>query len=315
MNQNGLDLFSDASLRDLIDLILAALANVNFAGLSPEAAATLATNTANQDPTVQNAITTRRFTPTPSATVTQTPTIALTATRTRTVTTALTSTVTTTPTITLTPSLTATPTASSTATATPTVTATFSATATRTFTATATATLTQTPTATITLTPSPSSTPTATLPAAEPRDRGEPRPGAAGETMDVTYTITNTGGSTISPLTLTAPLPMAIDPFLDNLLTQGGRCGINQINTCTPGGTITWNFLGSLNPGEGIVLHAPPILSVGTPNGTMVAFTAQADATGLQATASYSAEVQSAIAYPYDLAVEQDADPVQPGAT
>ena len=46
-----------------------------------------------------------------------------------------------------------------------------------------------------------------------------------------------------------------------------------------------------------------------------MAFTAQADATGLQATASYTAEVQSAIAYPYDLAVEQDADPVQPGAT
>ncbi len=77
---------------------------------------------------------------------------------------------------------------------------------------------------------------------------------------------------------------------------------------------MTWNFLGSLAPGEGIALHVPAILTAGTPNGTAIGFTAQANATGLQANASYTAEVQSAIAYPYDLAIEQDADPVQPGA-
>jgi len=305
---NGLALFSDSGLRDLFDIILSALSQLNFAGLTAEAAATLATNTASQDAAVQGAIDLRRFTPTP------THTIAATATVTQTPTTARTATVTATSSVTTTPSSTRTPTASSTATATPTLTATPSLTSTRTVTLTATPTVTATATPSITLTPTPSSSPTPTLPPLNVAIEVNPDPIRPGEIIDATFTITNSGGSSIQGLTMQAVLPMAIDPFLDAFATAGGRCGINQVNTCNPGDTISWNFLGGLDPGTGITLHVPAILSVGTPNGTPIAFSAHASATGLEAIAAYSAEVQSAIAYPYDLAIEQDSDPVQPGA-
>ncbi|MEO8602099.1 MAG: hypothetical protein ABI629_05940 [bacterium] len=308
INQNGLGLFSDLGLRELLDIIYAALANLNFAGLGADAAATLATTTAAQDATVQAAIDLRRSTPTPL------PSPTLTFTPSQTATTALTATVTRTLTITLTPSVTQTPTPTRTASATPTSSATPSTTSTASSTPTLTRTATVTATSTITMTPTPTSSPTATLPPLNLAVEVNPDPLRPGETAEVSFIITNSGGSNLNSIELKSVLPMAIQPFLDTLASGTGRCGVNQLNTCNPGDTMTWRFIGSLAPGEGLTLRVPPIIAAGTPNGTQIAFSGTATADALTATATYTAEVQSSISYPFDLALDQDREPVPAGS-
>ncbi|MDX2170208.1 MAG: hypothetical protein SF182_24265 [Deltaproteobacteria bacterium] len=314
INQSGLGLFSDLSISELIAIIRAALASLDFAGLGADAAAQLATTTAGQDATVVAAIDARVFTPVPTATVTATATLALTSTATHTATIALTATPSLTATVTLTPSLTFTPTPTLTASATRTITATPTATLTLTPTNTATPTFTATPTPSITLTPTVTATPTNTLPPLNLAIEVNPDPVRPGETVEVSFTVTNTGGSTIGPVSLHTDLPMNIQPFLDNLASGTGRCNVNQINTCDPGSRLTWNFVGSLAPGEGITFRVPPIIAPGTPNGTELLFTGTAEVPGMSATSSYTAVVQSGISYPYDLALNAESDPVTPGA-
>lgn len=296
IGQNGLDRFTDLGISELIGIIRAALANLTFAGIDAGAAADLATSTAGQDATVITAIESRQSTPIPTSTVTLTPTLAPTATTTRT------STVTST----FTPTATATQTRTNTNTPSATATPSASSTPTLTVTATATPSVTRTPTIT--------ATPTNTLPPLNLAIAVNPDPVRPGETVEVSYTITNTGGSAIGPVSLQSTLPTSITSFLDNLNSGTGRCGPNQINSCEPGGTVSWNFVGSLDPGEGITLRLPPIIAPGTPNGTEVTFSGTASVPGMTATSSYSAVVQSAIAYPYDLTLHPESDPVLPGS-
>ena len=306
VNQYGLGLFDDLGISELIGIIRAALANLSFAGLTPGGAADLATSTAGDDDGVGTAIETRRFTPVPSATTTLTPTPSHTATVALTATPSRTSTITLTPTVTLTPTPTFSATATRTFTNTPTVTATFTATSTmtRTFTATATPTITLTPTVT--------ATPTNTLPPLNLSIEVNPDPVRPGETLEVTFIVSNTGGSQLNGVELEVVLPVNIEPFSDNLTAGGGRCGLNQSNQCQPGGTLTWNLF-SLSAGEVAVLRAPPIVAPGTPNGTELAIAATASATGLTKSETYTAVVQSGISFPYDLALSQDRKPVRPG--
>lgn len=301
IDQYGLNLFSDLSISDLIGIIRAALANLSFAGLAPGAAADLASSTAGQNEAVITAIDARRNTPGPTATATLTATGSRTPTAVLTPTPSYTSTVTRTPTIPLT------------ATATRTVTATPTPTHTRTVTATATPSFTNTATRTITATPTVTATPTNTLPPLNLAIEVNPDPARPGETMEVSVTVTNAGGSQLGGVTVTSPLPLNIEPFLDNLIAGSGRCGIQQINTCQPGGTVTWT-LSTLTPGQAYVLRFPPIVAAATPNGTQLAFSATASAAGLEKSATYTATVQSGIGFPYDLALTQDRKPVEPGA-
>lgn len=306
INQYGLGLFSDFSINELIALIRAALASLDFSGLAPGAAADLATSTAGEDDGVVTAIETRRFTPVPTATTTLTPTSSHTATVALTPTPSLTATITLTPTLTLTPTPTFSATATRTVTNTPTLTATFTPTS------TVTPTFTATATPTITLTPTVTATPTNTLPPLNLTIEVNPDPVRPGETLEVTYTVSNTGGSQLNGVTLEATLPDNIEPFSDTLTGGDGRCGLNQSNQCQPGGTVTWNLF-SLSAGEVAVLRAPPIVAPGTPNGTALTLAATAAATGLTKTETYAATVQSGISFPYDLALTQDRKPVRPG--
>lgn len=315
-NSNGLDLFSDLSISDIIAIIANALAALDFAGLSPEAAAQLAENSANQNPAVQEALNSRRFTPTPTRTATSTSTQALTATSTATPTIVLTATVTLTPTASLTPTVTLTPTATLTASQTASQTATFtaslspSASPTLTPTASTTATPSSTPTPTIT------NSPTATLPPLNLVLEINPDPARPGETIEASLIVSNTGGSSLGPISLELVLPMAIDPFLDNLASGTGRCGPNQIQTCNPGATVTWPFIGNIAPGEAIAVRVPPIVAAGTANGTELTFTANAGAPGLTASETYTVVVQTGTGpAPYDLALTADREPVAPGTT
>jgi hypothetical protein len=74
LDQNGLQNFSATGVQQVADAVVAANADTSFAGLDVEAAATLATTTAQADPGVQEAIQQAKFTPTPTATPTPAPT-------------------------------------------------------------------------------------------------------------------------------------------------------------------------------------------------------------------------------------------------
>jgi hypothetical protein len=77
LDENGLQNFSASGAQQVADAVIAANADTSFAGLDVEAAATLATTTAQTDPGVQEAIQQAMFTPTPTATPTPTPPEAL----------------------------------------------------------------------------------------------------------------------------------------------------------------------------------------------------------------------------------------------
>lgn len=295
----GLNRFTDTGIRELITLILNAIGSLSLNGATPENAVQLVLNAAQENATVQAAIATRQFTPTPTFSPSLTPTLAVSATPTLSPT--ITQTFTSTPTPTSTP--TATP--SNTFTSTPSQTPTPTSTPTRTPTSTETVSPTATPTRTVT------NSPTATLPPLNLQIEVNPDPARPGETLEVSFTVTNTGGSAINGLSLQTVLPNRIQSFSDSL-TGIGRCGIQQINTCDPGSTLTFTLF-TIAPGQGVTVRMPPILAPGTPNGSQVTFTGtvQADG-GLTTMSSYSVEVQSAT--PFDLALTQESDPVERGS-
>lgn len=306
INNNGLHLFSDASLLEIYNRVLQFLAGFNWAGLAPNIAVNDAGDAAQEDPTVRDAILGARFTPTitPTSTISPTPPNSPTPT--------VPPTQTHTFTVTLTPTNTATRTFTPTSTSTFTPTSTFTSTATRTFTHTPTSTFTSTATPTHTPTRTVTFTPTPTLPPLNLSVEVNPDPARPGETLNVSLVVTNTGGSQLTGVTLQVALPTRIQSFLDNLSNGGGRCGIQQFNTCNPGDTISWNLI-VLSPGDTAVLRMPPILAPGTPNGTMVPFVATLSADGgLSVMRTYNVEVQSQT--PFDLALTQETDPVERGS-
>lgn len=284
---NGLALFSDEGIRQLIDIILAALGGLDFSGLTAGAAADLATETAGNDAAVQSAIEERRFTPTPTPTFTAT------------------STPTNTPTITPTATQTSTPTLTPTATNTPTHTATPS----QTFTPTSTPTITPTATA--------SNTPTATLPPLNLAIEVNPDPVRPGESVEVSFTLTNTGGTQFLSVSMSTVLPQNIEPFLNtfNASGQAPNCVPGgSPHTCQAGATLTWNFIGTLPAGEGITFSYAAVVSPGTPNGTVLEFTGTAGGDGLVDTTAHSVVVQTGTANPFDLVLARAAEPAQAGA-
>lgn len=322
----GLTLFDDLSISELIQLVRASLAGTSFAGLSAAAAADLAASTAAQDSAVQGAIMTRRFTPTPSQTIAATATATQTHTPVLTATPSLTPTITATPSVTHTATVTLTPSATVTASHTPTITQTRTVTATPTATSTVTHTPTATSTVTVTRTPTATSEPTATLPPLNIALEVNPDPVRPGETVEIFLTITNTGGSTFSIQSAEITLPMFIENFSDLFAsgavgtTAGGRCGPNIQNQCTPGGTIRFSSLGSLAPGAGIAVRVPPIIAAGTPNGSLLEVSAAvATNNGLNAETAYTATVQTgalpagSAPAPFDLVLTTDSDPVLAG--
>lgn len=323
----GLTLFDDLSISELIQLVRASLASLTFAGLSPGAAAELAATTAAQDSSVQGAIVTRRFTPTPTHTLGATATATETRTPVLTATPSLTPTITATPSVTHTATATLTPSATFTASSTPTITQTRTVTATATATWTVTNTPTATPTVTVTRTPTATSQPTATLPPLNIALEVNPDPVRPGETVEILLTITNTGGSAFNVQSAEITLPLFIENFSDLFAsgavgtTAGGRCGPNIQNLCTPGGTIRFSNLGSLAAGAGITVRVPPIIAAGTPNGSPLEIAAAVTTnTGLNAQTAYTATVQTgalpagSAPAPFDLVLSTDSDPVLAGS-
>jgi hypothetical protein len=167
LDDEGLDNFAAEGLLAVIDAVVAANADTQFPE-DAEAAVELAEAVALEDPGVQQALLTHKFTPTPTSTAPPT--------QTATATPPATATVTATATRTATGSNTATPTRTPTSTVTATATRTLTRTATATVTRTSTRTATQTRTATLTRTPTrtrtPTHTPTPFLQAQLTTDRG-----------------------------------------------------------------------------------------------------------------------------------------------
>ena len=74
VDENGLENFNDVGVEQVAAAVRDANANTSFAGREPAEAATAATDTARQDPTVMTVVAMAMFTPTPAALPTPTPT-------------------------------------------------------------------------------------------------------------------------------------------------------------------------------------------------------------------------------------------------
>ena len=74
LDSEGFENFSDSAAQQVMDAVAEATADLSFDGLTPEAAAALALNTASADPTVMTVLQTARNTPTPTVASASTPT-------------------------------------------------------------------------------------------------------------------------------------------------------------------------------------------------------------------------------------------------
>jgi len=130
-----------------------------------------------------------------------------------------------------------------------------------------------------------------------------PNPVRPGETVDVEVTVTNSGASPRSNLTLEVVIPSGVATYSELLNTGGGDCPsvISGSTSCSPTEVVTWT-IGTLAPGAGVTVSMPPtVLSGGSapPDGTTLAFDARVLESAVEvATATANAEVQSApVAY------------------
>lgn len=137
-----------------------------------------------------------------------------------------------------------------------------------------------------------------------------PDPARPGQTLQVEYTVTNTGPLGIVGVVLESVLPVGVDGFFQSLTTGGGSCtGSGNLNTvCSAGETVSWD-LGDLDAGGRVTVTMPPIVS-GSAAGSALTF--QADATnGVPASASQTVMVEAAPLF--ELAIDETRDRVEPG--
>ncbi|MBW2446558.1 MAG: DUF11 domain-containing protein [Deltaproteobacteria bacterium] len=140
-----------------------------------------------------------------------------------------------------------------------------------------------------------------------------PDPVRPSQTLQVEYTVTNSGSTALTGVTLDSVLPTGIDFFSQNRSTGGGTCtGSGNLNTsCSAGETLSW-ALGTLTAGERVTVGLPPVVSSGTADGSTLTFEAEAS-DGTPVSASQTVTVDASPVF--ELAVDENPDPVAPGAT
>jgi len=116
-----------------------------------------------------------------------------------------------------------------------------------------------------------------------------PDPIRPGETAHVELTVTNTGASPESNLTLETVMPDEVDNFLSPAFITGE---VTCSGFCDSGEAVTWN-IGTLAAGEGKTVSFPPVVTLGT-IATTVTFTGMLGQSGvLQVTGSATAVIVS----------------------
>ena len=136
-----------------------------------------------------------------------------------------------------------------------------------------------------------------------------PNPVRTGQPVHVEFTVTNTDVLGLIDVELQSVLPSGISSFSQSLTTGDGECsGSGNFNTnCDAGETIAW-IIPVLPPGGSATVSFAPFVSAAT--GAALTFEVEADDGG-PVTASETVGVDAAPIF--ELALDEDADPVAPG--
>ncbi len=135
-----------------------------------------------------------------------------------------------------------------------------------------------------------------------------PDPVQPNETQNTALTVTNTTNGTLFGITLELRYPEHLNFVSDGADIDGGAC---LGTTCDKNELVTWQ-LGTMVAGSSQTVTLPPVVANGTPEGTLITFNAKVrEDNGTRATQSRSVVVQNTP--PFDIAVDEDVNPVGPG--
>ncbi len=140
-----------------------------------------------------------------------------------------------------------------------------------------------------------------------------PDPVEPGEAIQTNITVSNNGNTQTTALTLRLVYPQHLNDLFHGGITDGGTCiaSVSNNGACDSTEVLVWN-LGVLEPSAGITVSLPPVVTNGTADGTQIVFDAEVIENNITiATANRDVEVQSAPVF--DIAVDEDANPVAPG--
>lgn len=135
-----------------------------------------------------------------------------------------------------------------------------------------------------------------------------PDPVRPGETMHSSLSVTNTSGGQLFGVALNMRwLGASLDNMHDSLVSDGGSC----FGTCSGDEFVNWT-LGTMNAGESRTVTLPLDIWGGTPTGELLSFntTVTEDSRKL-VEQTHTVRVRSAP--PFDIAVDEDVNPVAPG--
>ena len=135
-----------------------------------------------------------------------------------------------------------------------------------------------------------------------------PNPVQPNEVVNIALTVGNSGASSTGSLVLQLKYPEFLNVLSNSLISDAGTC---PGGSCSANEFLTWT-LGTLAPGASITVTLPPIVWSGTPAGTLVSFEAEVfEDNNSVVSASRSVVVQPNSVF--DIAIDEDLNPVEPG--
>ncbi len=140
-----------------------------------------------------------------------------------------------------------------------------------------------------------------------------PDPAQVNEMLNTQLTVTNNSADTLFGVSLVLRFPEHLNSLSQDTLSDGGSCPnvISSFSLCVNREFAVWN-LGNMRAGSGVTVTLPPVVTNGTPSGTLITFDAVVvEDNGARARDSRTVMVQTAPVF--DIAVDTDVNPVAPG--
>jgi hypothetical protein len=137
-----------------------------------------------------------------------------------------------------------------------------------------------------------------------------PDPVAPGQAGSVSLVISNPTSAPVNDAVVAVRIPKHLDTIQNSQMSVGGAC---PGTGCTDGERASW-LLGTLGPGESRTVSFSPVVAAGVPDGTLIFFEAEVNATDeipVLARGTTLVNAQKAL----ELLVQDGGYPVAPGAT
>ena len=135
-----------------------------------------------------------------------------------------------------------------------------------------------------------------------------PGPVQPNETVNIHITVGNSGNSASGPLVLQMIYPENLNQVSDGANIDGGDC---PSSTCSSNELVLWQ-LGTMPPGSSQTVTLSPVVWGGTPIDTTIPFSLQVNENNTKvAETNHTVLVQNTP--PFDIAVDEDVNPVAPG--